>query len=59
MSNMAVIIDEIIADPAPAAVQTVAPRDPAPVVSNGAIRMDQLRTELQRDAHRRARIWAD
>ena len=56
---MAVIIDEIITDPGAPAVHPAAPRDPVPASDSSAARMEQVRTELQREAQRRARLWTD
>jgi hypothetical protein len=55
---LAVIIDEIIAEAgSPAPVTDV--RDPPSLPVNTPVTIDQLRTELQRDAMRIARLWVD
>lgn len=55
---MAVIIDEITAETAPLPAAP-APRDPAPGRANEALKMDDLRFEMRRDADRSARLRAD
>ena len=55
---MAVIIDEIIAEPQ--AGQAFGAPQPSPnVAPDTPVKLDQLRFDMLRDAHRQARIWVD
>jgi hypothetical protein len=56
---MAVIIDEIVAEAAPPAPPPADRQSPASVDADRPFSMDVLRAELQRDAHRRMRIFTD
>ena len=56
---MAIIIDEIITEPQPNGNAFNAPQAAPNVAPDAPLKLDQLRFELQRDAHRQARIWVD
>jgi hypothetical protein len=56
---MAVIIDEIVTEPANARAMSAEPRDRPNAASDAAPTMDDLRFEFLRDAQRKARLVVD
>ena len=56
---MAVIIDEIIAEPPPTGAAYNAPLPAPNVAPETPVQLERLRFDMLRDAHRQARIWVD
>lgn len=56
---MSVIIQEITAEAPGPLVPASQPSDPPGTAPGQPLAMDKLRLEMRRDAHRRARLWAD
>lgn len=56
---MAVIIDEIIAEPPHTGAAYNAPQPAPNAAPDAQVQLEQLRFDMLRDAHRQARIWVD
>lgn len=56
---MSVIIQEVTAEAQGALPPAPQPATPAGIAPSQQLTIDRLRSEMRRDAQRRARLWAD